>query len=556
MASDISRVRFDPLRDFAGVVLQQGRLLLDADFNDLVAILERRLRAETSDLTSFGPDPDMQGVAWVPRQTPHAFEITASGGNLTIGRGRMYVDGLLAENHGVELDGFDPLLAERTGTADLSYLSQPYWPTPDPMPTGGTHLAYLDVWQRELTYLQDADLVEVAVGVDATSRWQTAWQVRLLAVPSGTTCSTDDDDIPGWLDIVRPSDGRLTTHEVEIPPSDDPCELPPEGGYRGLENQTYRVEIHEGGQPGGAATFKWSRENASVAMPVVEMVSPTELRLASVGRDDVLRISNNDWVEIIDDKRELDGTPGEMRQVTVDDAERTITFGAGLPADLQPADAEDAANRHLRVVRWDSDGLVAVPASPATEVALELGIAVSFDVATNGGRFRRGDHWIFSARTANADFDRLENAPPLGVHHHYARLAIVTLPSSATSCRRLWPPLPAEGGESCDCTVCVTPESHSSGTFTIQDAINDVKDAGGTVCIAAGVYDIADGVEIDDARSLRIKGQGIATILIARGTAMTITQSIGVAVHNLALISGAGAPAAVRAQGCALLDIY
>ena len=30
MGADFSRVRFDPLRDFAGVVLQQGRLLLDA----------------------------------------------------------------------------------------------------------------------------------------------------------------------------------------------------------------------------------------------------------------------------------------------------------------------------------------------------------------------------------------------------------------------------------------------------------------------------------------------------------------------------------------------
>jgi uncharacterized protein DUF6519 len=505
MASDISRVRFDPLRDFAGVVLQQGRLLLDADFNDLVAILERRLRAETSDLTSFGPDPDLQGVAWVPRQTPHAFEITAASGTITIGRGRMYVDGLLAENHGVELDGFDPLLAERTGTVDTSFLDQPYQGTPPTMPTGGTFLAYLDVWQRELTYLEDPDLVEVAVGVDATSRWQTAWQVKLHPVPAGTTCSTDDGDIPNWLDVVRPSDGRLTTHEVEIPPSDDPCELPPEGGYRGLENQTYRVEIHEGG-PLGQATFKWSRENASVAMPVVELVTPTELRLASVGRDDVLRVSSGDWVEIIDDVRELDGTPGELRQVTVDDAERTISFAGALPADLQPANAQDAADRHLRVIRWDSDGLVGVPASNATEVDLEHGIAVSFDVAVNGGRFRRGDHWIFSARTANADFDRLSEAPPLGVHHHYARLAIVTLPSSAASCRRLWPPLPTEGGDSCDCTVCVTPQSHSSGSFTIQDAINEVKDVGGTVCIAAGVYDVADGVEIDDARSLRIRG--------------------------------------------------
>ena len=66
MGADLSRVRFDPLRDFAGVVLQQGRLLLDADFNELVALLDRRLRAETVDLTTFEPG----ATAWVPRQTP------------------------------------------------------------------------------------------------------------------------------------------------------------------------------------------------------------------------------------------------------------------------------------------------------------------------------------------------------------------------------------------------------------------------------------------------------------------------------------------------------
>ena len=78
MGADVSRVRFDPLRDFAGVVLQQGRLLLDGDFNEYVALLDRRLRAETCDLTSFGPDPDHAGVSWVPRQTPDGFRVTAS----------------------------------------------------------------------------------------------------------------------------------------------------------------------------------------------------------------------------------------------------------------------------------------------------------------------------------------------------------------------------------------------------------------------------------------------------------------------------------------------
>ena len=32
-------------------------------------------------------------------------------------------------------------------------------------------------------------------------------------------------------------------------------------------------------------------------------------------------------------------------------------------------------------------------------------------------------------------------APPLGVHHHYARLGFVTFPASQTDCRRLWPPV-------------------------------------------------------------------------------------------------------------------
>ena len=570
MAADISRVRFDPLNDFAGVVLQQGRLLLDADFNDLVALLDRRLRAETCDLTSFGPDPDHAGVAWVPRQTPDAFSVQLTGGVLTIGRGRMYVDGLLAENHGIEPEGFDPLLSEVTGTVDTPYLEQPYWNTPEDLPTAGMRLAYVDVWQREVTHLEDPDLVEIAVGVDATARWQTAWQVRLLEVPTGTTCQTDDDDIPGWLDLISPSDGRLTTDTVEVD-EDDPCELPPIGGYRGLENQTYRVEIHEGGDPQtDTVTFKWSRENASVAMPVVEMVSSTVLRLASVGKDDVLRVSTNDWVEIIDDNYEYNGQPGEIRKVTVNDAERTITFTGALPADLQPANAQDAEDRHLRVGRWDqrgvvrdsdgneitnldtAGGVIAVPASDATQVVLEHGVVVSFSLAQAGGRFRRGDHWIFHARTADASIDLLDAAPPHGVHHHYARLGILTFPDeSETSCRRLWPPLPeAGGGESCDCTVCVSPESHASGVLTVQDAVELVKEqGGGTVCLEAGAYDIGPGVEVDGAYSLRIRGQGPATILTARGEALTITNSVAVTVENLAIVSGVSAPGAVRMRG-------
>lgn len=578
MSADLSRVRFDPLRDFSQVILQQGRLLLDGDFNELVAILERRLRAETVDLTSFGPDPDQAGSSWVPRQTPDGFKITLSAGELTIGRGRMYVDGLLAENHSGGALAFDGLLAESAGSADTPYALQPYWPTPDPLPSGGSHLAYLDVWQREVTSIEDPSLVEVAVGVDTSARTQTVWQVRLLPrVANGNdpvTCGTPDDEIPGWAELIAPSSGRLTVRTVAVDAEDDPCALPPTGGYRGLENQTYRIEVHTGGAP-GTATFKWSRDNASVVQPVVEMASPTSLRLASVGRDDVLRISTGDWVEIIDDHVELDQRPGEIRKVTVDDASRTITFAEALPAYLQPVDADDAAARHLRARRWDQSGvvrsgagavvvdldqagatgLIPVPATDSTEVVLEYGVVVSFSVVTTGGVFRAGDFWIVAARTPDTSVDVVVDEPPLGTHHHYARLGVVTFPGSATNCRRLWPPIATSGeGDSCDCTVCVDPESHSSGALTIQAAIDSVAETGGTVCLHAGVYDIGPGIDIGGARSVRLHGQGMATALVARGEALRVHRSTGLTVDHLAVISGVAADAAISVRSTTRSD--
>src|SRR5687767_5158282 len=91
MGPDFSRVRFNPLRDYAGSDLQQGRVLLDADVNEQTAIMDRRLRALASDAL---------GRAKVSSATPDGFKITVAGGTLQIGTGRFYVDGLLADNHG------------------------------------------------------------------------------------------------------------------------------------------------------------------------------------------------------------------------------------------------------------------------------------------------------------------------------------------------------------------------------------------------------------------------------------------------------------------------
>ncbi|MCB1716255.1 MAG: right-handed parallel beta-helix repeat-containing protein, partial [Candidatus Competibacteraceae bacterium] len=198
MSGDYSRIRFDPRTDIASVWMQQGRVQLDSDWNEGMAALDRRLRAESVDTFGVQPVPGMTGVAVVSPQTPDAFKIEAAGGNMTIGRGRMYVDGLLAENHGGGAVEFDAVLAELRGQTALAYDQQPYFSAPPALPSGGPHLAYLEVWSRELTYLQRPEIVENAVGVDTTTRWQTVWQVRLLGNIGSVDCTTPDAQFPAW----------------------------------------------------------------------------------------------------------------------------------------------------------------------------------------------------------------------------------------------------------------------------------------------------------------------------------------------------------------------
>src|SRR4051812_22557359 len=162
MAGDYTRATFDPHRDHAGVLMQQGRVTLDADWNELVELVDRRFRAETVDAL---------GRCYVSKETPNAFAIALSGGTLTIGPGRAYVHGLLAENHGADPPEYDAVLGEVRGTAPLKYEDQPYLldaANIAPLPTTGTgtYVVYIDAWEREVTYLQDGDLVEKAIAVD------------------------------------------------------------------------------------------------------------------------------------------------------------------------------------------------------------------------------------------------------------------------------------------------------------------------------------------------------------------------------------------------------
>ena len=173
-----------------------------------------------------------------------------------------------------------------------------------------------------------------------------------------------------------------------------------------MQNQLYRVEVHEGGEM-GAATFKWSRDNGSVALAVRELRaaasdgSKTEAVVGPIERGGELALKEGDWVEVLGDESELTPAPGTMVRVEGVDEGRQIVWLDG--------DASiHAEESHLKLRRWDQGGA----ALPVTDeiVELEEGVAVQF----SGESFSTGDYWMFPVREVQATVD-WPARPPRGI---------------------------------------------------------------------------------------------------------------------------------------------
>ena len=92
MKADLTRNTFDPFQHFDRVLLQQGRVQLDADSNEQAAILLHYLRALAADLIGPQGGPSNNwGFGVTPIITPPV------ANDFRIGLGRYYVDGLLCE---------------------------------------------------------------------------------------------------------------------------------------------------------------------------------------------------------------------------------------------------------------------------------------------------------------------------------------------------------------------------------------------------------------------------------------------------------------------------
>ena len=521
---DISRKTFDPRKHYSGVLQQQGRVQVDADWNEQLAIQHYRTETESRDVIGQCGVPE-KGGGFKIEKTPDEHD-------LAISPGRIYVDGLLCEldatpvpvtftqdsqtvqgNQAVvaasivdrrpwrasqlveisaagkpskrlQITAVDQRLLTvsaditeyRTADAALrrttTYITQPDYPNPDftsgitspltsPLtspPSGATHLGlgdgtyvvYLDAWRREITALDDRQIREVALGgPDTSTRLKTVWQVRVLPVTEAgngqPTCETPFNE---WNDLTGGSTGTLNARTTSADDPKDPCLLPPSAGYRRLENQLYRVQVHTGGAR-GVATFKWSRDNATVETSI-EQIAGNKVTVTDVGKDEVLGFANGQWVEVVDDESELKAAPRPLVQIEgVEPATRRITMKTSL------ASMENKPG--LRFRRWEQNSTATAGgvASTADWIDLEGGIQVKF----SEGNYRAGDYWLIPARTATGDIEwppfEIPNTQPIpqpaaGIRHHYCRLAVAVVQNGALTlqdCRRVFPSLTDIRGE-------------------------------------------------------------------------------------------------------------
>jgi len=451
MRGDFTRNTFDPSLHYSRVLMQQGRVQLDADWNEQAAIFTHFLRALARDLMGpYGAPAGSAGFQIVvdPNQIAKfdgsplgkstdpddkalfkrlSDALNAANSSFVINAGTYYVEGIRVENR-------QPMLySDQTAFDSASFGAA----------DKATNLLYLDVWERHVTCVEDPHIREVALGgPDTTTRAQIVWQVRSGTAARAARNPCDISGIP-----ARPGNGRLRAYAGPGATAPSPCVIAPSSSYRGAENQLYRVEIHDPGVA-GKATFKWSRENGSVVFPVVGDLqvststsgSTITLTVATLGRDDKLGLHVGDWVELIDDAYVLQNRADPLLQVTgIAKDHLQVTLSATGTISV----AADAVKSTLLLRRWDQGSAPVTVAETTPDdadygkwFALEDGIVVTFvhiGDGKNAAAYATGDYWLIPARvaTGNIEWPQTADAEPVpvalapdGPKHYYAPLGV------------------------------------------------------------------------------------------------------------------------------------
>jgi hypothetical protein len=413
MKADLTRDTFHPLKHYARVLTQQGRVQLDADMNEQAAILLRYLHTLAADL--IGPAGGPQGNVGfaisplTPAPNPPDFRI---------GFGNYYVKGLLCQADFVPIAIFPTSTANpnvfqvMNWSSDFELKTVPYFElfddtmattfTPVSVQVANPNQALGQITisnlpanfssianprlRRVITYLHQPDFVfSTKSGAVSPPPLPNGFSQIYLDVWERAITYAEDDSIRevalGGPDTAarsklvwqvkwtQPSEGGeqppcgtppppaprgwLQAMAKQSSPSPNPCIINPNAAYTGPENQLYRVEINRGGAagttPGSSATFKWSRENGSVIYPIASGGGSATVVVESLGRDDRFGLVEGNLVEVQDDRSVLLNLPGNLLPVQSIDSTAMTVTLNGTPDGVLGSDE----TLHPLLRRWD-----------------------------------------------------------------------------------------------------------------------------------------------------------------------------------------------------------
>lgn len=182
--------RFDPLKRYIGVRLQQGVPIVDADWNELQDVRKFEVQAFLKWYVKDGVPDRNDGFRIVGTGLENDFVIRAGvdapppgASNLEIGLGhvgRCIVDGMDVL---IEKDSkftAQPLHADYPESAALALeMGVPQIAAMTIPNAAGTVVAYLDVWERLVTSVDDPNLKLPRLGVETCVRTKREWAVRV-----------------------------------------------------------------------------------------------------------------------------------------------------------------------------------------------------------------------------------------------------------------------------------------------------------------------------------------------------------------------------------------
>jgi hypothetical protein len=560
MPSDKTRTSDDVRQGYKGPVMQEGRVILDRDFNALQETVSAAIEADVLDIIGpCGTPDDGFGISvpaissppapalWVPpaplvAPAPHRFDFLISPGT-------MYVGGQRAV-----FPAADPGQQPFT----YSYFDQPDWIQPDdpssgsPLVSPEVEFVYLHVFEQEVSAVEDSDLKDVALGgPDTTQRLRLMRRVERLAVQADDCASALEQATQTWLTTLGmqfdpPTMQLLPQAALQIgftqsATAADPCDPVATGGYLGADNQLIRVQISDAGNgTAGSSKLLWGYDNASFLYRVTVNADSQTLQLSQSPVDAFHSPKSGQVVEVLRTAAVLESDPdasdpfhqktivrcvaeasGEVRTLATgyDPGAGTVVLDQVLPVEY----LDDATPVFLRI--WEAE-LSFDPAGGTVELVdaggVTTGVQATITIPTNGTP-PVGACWMIAVRpsTPQAVYPErflISPQPPDGPRQWACPLAVIDWTNALASS----PPAGQLAVQDCRetfdnlveltkrrlggcCTVQVRPEDLSAGK-SLQDIIDQfaspdrvVREV--TICLMPGKYQLTSPLLLERGHS-------------------------------------------------------